>query len=148
MDVLRELVLPRLDGLKASGGSYMARCPAHDDGKASLSVSVGKEHPVVLHCHAGCDRDSILAAVGLTWAELCAPRDSGHRPQAEWTPHGDAIAVYDYVDEHSNLLFQVCRTADKQFPQRRPEPSSKTGWVWKLGEVRRVLYRLDRKSVV
>jgi hypothetical protein len=142
MDVLREVVLPRLEGIRASAGSYMARCPAHEDGKASLSLSVGKEHPVVLHCHAGCDRDAVLAAIGLTWDDLCAPHDD--RPQAEWTPRGDAVAVYDYVDEHSNLLFQVCRTADKQFPQRRPDPLSKTGWSWRLGDVRRVLYRLPK----
>lgn len=141
-DVLREVVLPRLEGIKASGGSYMARCPAHDDGRASLSISTGKEHPVVLHCHAGCDRDAVLAAIGLTWDELCKPRENGHR--GEWTPRGEAIAVYDYVDEDSKLLFQVCRTADKQFPQRRPDSTAKTGWSWRLGETRRVLYRLPK----
>src|SRR6516225_5854431 len=30
------------------------------------------------------------------------------------------VAVYDYVDESGNLLFQVCRKANKEFPQRRP----------------------------
>ena len=141
-DVLREIVLPRLEGIRASGGSYMARCPAHDDGKASLSLTHGKEHPVVLHCHAGCDRDAVLAAIGLTWDELCTPRENGH--QGEWTPRGEAIAIYDYVNEDGKLLFQVCRTADKQFPQRKPDPTSKTGWSWRLGDVRRVLYRLPK----
>jgi 5S rRNA maturation endonuclease (ribonuclease M5) len=107
-----------------------------------LSVGPGKEHPVVLNCHAGCDRDTVLDAMGLTWAELCAPREE--QPQGEWTPRGEAVAVYEYVDEHNALLFQVCRTADKQFPQRRPDPLSKTGWTWRLGDVRRVLYRLPK----
>jgi hypothetical protein len=142
MDVLRELLLPKLEGLRKSGAGYDAKCPAHGDSHASLSVGPGKEHPVVLTCHAGCDRDAVLTALGLTWAELCAPRDN-HDP-GEWTPRGPAIAIYDYTNEHGELLFQVCRTADKQFPQRRPDSTRKTGWNWKLGDVRRVLYRLPK----
>lgn len=145
MDVLRELILPKLDGVRPSSGGYTAKCPAHDDGRASLSVGPGKEHPVLINCFAGCDRDDILAKIGLNWSDLCAPRDEqALSGDAEWTPRGPAIAVYDYLDEHGSLLFQVCRTADKQFPQRRPDQSKPKGWSWKLGEVRRVLYRLPR----
>ncbi|GII87097.1 hypothetical protein Ssi03_50870 [Sphaerisporangium siamense] len=145
MDVLHELVLPKLDGARRSGAGYDARCPAHDDGRASLSVGPGKEHPVVFNCHAGCDRDAILAALDLTWADLCKPREDQRAPGAgEWTPRGPAVAVYDYVDEQGNLLFQVCRTADKQFPQRVPDRTRKTGWSWRLGDVRRVPYRLPK----
>jgi hypothetical protein len=115
MDVLRELLLPKLEGLRPSGAGYDAKCPAHDDGRASLSVGPGKDHPVVLHCHAGCDRDAVLNAIGLKWTDLCQPREQ--RDEGEWTPRGIAVAVYDYVDEAGSLLFQVCRTADKQFPQ-------------------------------
>jgi hypothetical protein len=49
-------------------------------------------------------------------------------------------AIYDYSDENGELLFQVCRRADKQFPQRRPD--GKGGWIWGVANVRRVLYRL------
>ena len=55
--------------------------------------------------------------------------------------HSDPfIAIYDYTDDSGELLFQVCRRADKQFPQRRPD--GKGGWIWKTGDVRKVLYRL------
>jgi hypothetical protein len=52
------------------------------------------------------------------------------------------IAAYDYVDESGNLLFQVCRTPNKEFPQRRP--TSNGGWQWGIDKVRRVLYRLPQ----
>jgi len=143
MDVLREVLLPKLDGVRKSGGHFMARCPAHDDSTASLSIAEGTTHPVVLTCHAGCERDDILAAAGLTWNDMCAPRE--HPPRrGEWTPHGEATAVYDYTDENGKLLFQVLRTADKHFSQRVPDPSRKTGWRWKLDGTRRVLYRLPK----
>ncbi len=61
-----------------------------------------------------------------------------------WTPAGQAVDVYDYVDEDGVLLFQVTRTADKQFRQRRPDPSTKSGWTWRLDDVRRVLFRLPK----
>ena len=138
MDVLRELVLPKLDNVRKSGSGFMARCPAHDDGRASLSVAAGTEHPVVLNCHAGCERDDVLAKLGLTWEQLCEPREQ----RGEWTPYGDAVAVYEYFDEQGTLLFQVLRTVDKQFPARRPDSTAKSGWSWKLGDTRRVPYRL------
>jgi hypothetical protein len=141
-DVMRELVLPRLDAVKKSGTGFMARCPAHEDGKASLSVSPGRDQPVVLHCHANCDPIDILARLDLTWADLSEPKS---RVDDEvWTPAGPATAVYDYRDEHGQLLFQVCRTANKDFRQRVPDATTKSGYRWKLGDVRRVLYRLSQ----
>lgn len=146
MDVLRELVLPKLEGVRKSGGSFMARCPAHDDSTASLSLTDGKEHPVVFHCHAGCERDAILAAIGLTWDDLCKPRDNEHRgPREEaWTPYGPAEAVYPYCDEDGTLLFQVLRAPGKRFIQRRPDPAAKSGWTYRIGDTRRVLFHLPQ----
>ena len=62
-DVL-ELVLGKLDGVRQSGGRWMARCPAHEDARASLSVARGTEQPVVFKCHAGCETTAVLDAWG------------------------------------------------------------------------------------
>jgi hypothetical protein len=48
------------------------------------------------------------------------------------------------VDEAGTLLFQVLRTADKHFSQRVPDSSRKSGYQWRLGDTRRVLYRLPK----
>jgi hypothetical protein len=137
------LVLGKLDGVRKQGGYWMARCPAHEDHRASLSVAPGKEQPVVLNCHAGCDPLDILASIDMTMTHISAPRDD--QPAGEWMPGGRrSVAVYDYVDESGHLLFQVLRSADKHFSQRRPDPSRKSGWAWNLNGVRRVLYRLPK----
>lgn len=47
----------------------MAQCPSHDDGQPSLSVT-GIEGQVLLHCHAGCDPDTVIRSLGLTMADL------------------------------------------------------------------------------
>jgi putative DNA primase/helicase len=49
-------------------------------------------------------------------------------------------ATYDHVDEH-RMLFQVVRYVGKDLRQRRPDGAG--GWIWRLGEARRVLYHLD-----
>jgi putative DNA primase/helicase len=141
VDDALELVLGKLDGVRQHAGYWMARCPAHDDDKASLSVARGTEQPVVLKCHAGCDQGLILDAVGLTLADISKPRE---QDDGEWTPFGNAIDVYDYEDEFGKLLYQVLRTADKQFPQRRPDAAKRSGWNWSLKGVRRVPYRLPK----
>jgi Protein of unknown function (DUF3987) len=48
--------------------------------------------------------------------------------------------AYSYTDEGGGLLFQVVRFEPKDFRQRRPDGGG--GWIWSLGETRRVLYRL------
>lgn len=61
-------LLGRLEAVRqAREGQWVARCPAHDDRHASLSVAEG-EKGVVLHCHSGCQPDAITAAldVGLS----------------------------------------------------------------------------------
>ena len=141
-DVLHEVVLPKLERVRKQAGYWMARCPAHEDNEASLSIRSGTTQPVMLKCFADCDRDDILKAIGLTWADICKPREE--RRQGEWTPRGEATAVYDYVDHKASPLFQVCRTADKQFPARVADPSRKSGYRWNLTGVRRVLYRLPK----
>lgn len=40
----------------------MVRCPAHKDGRASLSVTPGRT-AVLFHCFAGCTQNSIMAAL-------------------------------------------------------------------------------------
>lgn len=142
-DVLRELILPKLEMVRPTGGQFQARCPAHEDNSPSLSLAYGTEQPVILKCHAGCDSESILDAIGLTWADLSKPREE--RAEREvWTPAGPAIALYDYVDAAGKLVYQVTRTAEKQFRQRRPDPSAKSGWAWNLQGVTPLPYRLPK----
>jgi hypothetical protein len=50
------------------------------------------------------------------------------------------IATFDYRDEQNKLLYQVCRTASKNFWKRRPNGSGR--WINNIKGVRRVLYRL------
>jgi len=126
-------VLDRLAGARPSNDGYEARCPAHDDQHASLSVNRGDDGRVLLHCHAGCAPIDVCKAMGLRLGDLFPPSNNGDGL-------GRVIATYDYCDAKSDLLFQVLRYEGKKFRQRRPDGNG--GWLWKLGRTPRVLYRL------
>lgn len=131
-----EQFLDHLEGTKPTGnGSWIARCPAHDDRNPSLSVAQGDDGRVLLKCHADCSTEEIVAALGLTLGDLFAERRSGDRKR-------EIVATYPYVDESGGLLYEVVRFAPKDFRQRRPDGNG--GWNWRLGDVRRVLYRLPQ----
>ncbi len=133
----RPAILDRLDGVKVeSDGQWVARCSAHDDNKPSLSVGVGDDGRVLVHCQAGCPIDAVLESLQMTASDLfpstAAPSPNGPRRIVE---------TYDYVDTFGVLLFQVVRYDPKDFRQRRPDDAG--GWIWNVKGVERVLYRLQ-----
>jgi hypothetical protein len=68
-------VLAALPTAKPNGNGWYARCPAHDDHRASLSITAGADHRVLVKCFANCQTSAIVAALGLTIADLFpAPR--------------------------------------------------------------------------
>jgi hypothetical protein len=69
-----ETLLDRLPDARKSGNGWSARCPAHDDRRASLSVAQGDDGKALVKCHAGCDTSAVLAAVGLKMADLFPPK--------------------------------------------------------------------------
>jgi hypothetical protein len=87
----------------------------------------------VLRCHAGCQTQDVLAALGLDWPDLFP---SGRNGKAE------LVAAYDYTDEQGRLLYQAVRYFPKAFKRRRPDGRGR--WTWNLGDTRQVLYRLPR----
>lgn len=121
-------------GGRRSGSQYVAPCPAHEDRNPSLSITERNGLPLV-HCHAGCPQAKLIAALRTLgiWSEQTERPE--HPP--EW---GRIVREYDYVDEHRQLLYQVCRFEPKSFRPRRP--GGHGGWRWGYGDVRRVLYRL------
>ena len=127
-------VLQRFEDTRQVGdGQFEARCPAHEDRTASLSIGVRGETTLVC-CHAGCDTNAVLQAVGLTMKDLMPTRD-------ESNGNGKVIvANYDYRDEQGNLLYQAVRFFPKDFRQRRPD--GKGGWIWSVKGCRKVPYRL------
>jgi 5S rRNA maturation endonuclease (ribonuclease M5) len=119
-------VLTQLRGVRRSGAGWSARCPAHDDQHSSLSIKEGKEGKLLLHCHAGCSYEKVIAAVNLHTSNTAR----------------QIVAQYDYRDEDGKLLYQCLRYDPKGFSQRKPDGQG--GFEYKLNGTRRVLYQLPK----
>lgn len=67
-----------------AGRAHLIRCPAHDDRAPSLSVRPGTGGNVLIRCFAGCPTESVLAAAGLRWADICGNDGlpTGHEAQS------------------------------------------------------------------
>src|SRR5690606_35330076 len=78
------------DDFVAEDDGRVYHCPAHDDSKPSLRVSVSAESGrVLLKCRAGCSNTKVMEAVGMTISDLAtmaagevdfAPATSVDRP--------------------------------------------------------------------
>ncbi len=130
---LREF-LSLLHGVQDKGnGQYMARCPAHDDHKQSLSVKMG-EKKIVCHCMAGCEYDDILKAMGLTWKDVYkmdenAPRTgkaSGEKPASA---HAAKPAAPAQPAQKKAVDLNMLRVGGEYNVRRKNPVSGKDEWV-------------------
>lgn len=92
-------------GPRGSGQRWSARCPAHDDRSPSLSVT-DRGGTVFVHCHAGCEQEDVVTALGLAFHDLrpVVPELPGRSavPQREWV---DPAALHDWHEQaHERLL--------------------------------------------
>src|SRR5215207_5091425 len=76
-----ENTLSRLKVASRNGNKATAFCPAHDDrNNPSLSVGVGEDGRVLLHCFVGCEFEDIVAAMGLEQPDLFEYRNGEGDP--------------------------------------------------------------------
>ena len=116
-----------------------ARCSAHEDRVASLSLSTGHDGNVLLHCHAGCTTADIVEMAGLRMTDLF--RESN--PVVPLTPvltsrSASSQTVYTYRSLDGSVAGEVVRGPGKRFRQRRPDGDG--GWEWKA-PVTPILYQ-------
>ena len=92
-----------------------------------------------------CSRSELGGAIEANGAQLYAHRmvglcRCGQSHGGTAAPARERDTVYSYADERGIELFQVVRKPGKKFLQRVPDGAG--GWLWKLGDTRRVPYRL------
>jgi hypothetical protein len=85
--------------------SWIAQCPAHEDGRPSLSIRKGRGR-ALLYCFAGCQTEDIAAAVGLKMDDL----------------FDDPKGIKYTYRANGQEVRRVYRTPDKKFRQEiRPD---------------------------
>jgi len=80
-------LLSRLEGIKRTGPStWIARCPAHEDRRPSLSIRECNDGRILLHCFAGCAVEDVLRAADLDFAALFPEGVVSHHVPSERRP--------------------------------------------------------------
>lgn len=130
-------VLSRLERLRPSPrpGTWTARCPVHEDRSPSLSLWLGRDGRLMANCWA-CRAGwrAVVRALGTAPGQWFPPREG--RPEARPV----IAAAYTYRAEDGAVLYQQVRFVPKAFRYRRPD--GRGGWLWGLGDVEPVPYRL------
>lgn len=162
-------VLGRLEGVRRSGDGWAAKCPAHPDRHASLSVSEGDNGRPLLHCHAGCTFEAVAALVGMDRGhfapmpdaprppkptkveagELVAPIPDDAPPMPAHPAHGRPAATWTYHDDSGAPTFHVCRFDHADggkdvLPLTLWRKDGALRWQWKGYHKPRPLYGLHR----
>jgi len=154
-----ELLISRLEGVKPNGNGYVARCPAHDDRVASLSVGTGSDGRALVKCFAGCDTKDIVAAKGLQMSDLFPPREESEedsfpprRLSVEDLAYDKRLPV-DFlrslgVEDHprGSVVIRYRDMVGYPTPRQRLRAalSAKNGSRWLKGDGEVVPYGLDR----
>lgn len=110
-------VLARLEGVRRSGDSFVARCTTHEDVHPSLNIKETADGTVLLRCHAGCSTADIVRNAGLAWVDLFPAGSRERRRPRLWmglTPMNSSgrPALESFGDDRvSALLAEVGRLA-------------------------------------
>jgi hypothetical protein len=156
-----EFLLAKLPDAKKAGNGWAARCPAHEDNKASLSVAEGDDGTALLRCHAGCTTSAILSTIGMTLGDLfpakavSTPKRNG-KPRAAGPTfptanaavvdlerrHGKRSESWTYHDAQGEPVGVVVRWNGPGGKDIRPVSRHGSGWRISAMPDPRPLYRL------
>ena len=153
-DAIAEAITPErlaeIVGAEKVAGGW--RCPLgrnheHDDRKPSFSIFRDGGRTAA-RCHTpkcGLAGSPVSVAAAVWGVELpeAARRLAeaiGFAPAGNCGRDREIVTTYPYVNADGELLYEVVRFAPKGFAQRRPDGNG--GWIWKLNDVPRVLFRL------
>jgi RecA-family ATPase len=161
--------IANLLGGEVAAGQVLAPGPGHTTHDRSLSVKLSASAPdgFVVYSHAGDDvnacRDHVRSKLSMPAWQPNGKRGNGHvspgkemdasiaelrkQPLATSASSSESeeaasrvVATYDYVSADGEVLYEVQRLEPKAFRQRRPIKGG--GYVYSLGDVQPVLYRL------
>ena len=83
-----DMLLSRFERVRQTKpGSWIARCPAHQDKSPSLSITETGDGTILLHDFGGCSPSDILAAVGLELRDLFPERIKDQTPEGRRRAH-------------------------------------------------------------
>ena len=128
-------LLDRLEGVLERGpGRWIARCPAHEDRRPSLSVRELEDGMILVHDFAGCPTLDICHAIGIEYRDLFPERrirriDHSERPRL---PAADGLKLIEHELTVATIIgadFLVKKTITESDWQRLARAVERIGAV-------------------
>ncbi len=153
-----ERILNLLHGVRFCGDGWTARCPAHEDHENSLSIGVGDDDRVLLHCFAGCSVEQIVHALGLEMRDLFPEQQSPSAGNGSPGPitvedlAADKALPVEFLrqlglaERDDGVVIPYRLTDGSAAPRQRLRTTlvAKDGSLWLFGKGKPVPYGLDR----
>ena len=104
-----DALLSRLERVQKGGSGWRADCPNQHRTRGSLSVAIGDNGAILLHCFSGCATSAVLGAVGLAMADvqperLCDDSPAGRRAARERFRVAAVTAAAGVIEREGNIL--------------------------------------------
>lgn len=136
-----EIVTAALEAKGCTGSGKDWQCPGHEDHRKSLSIGEGKDGAALVNCHAGCEVEDIVAALGLEMTDLFIKSETkATRKKVEKL--GPIVETYLYESLDGKPVLRVTRHDPKDFRPWHPDPTVPGGWKMGLDGVHPVPYHL------
>ena len=105
-------LISRLHKVRRTGnGTWMAICPAHADRSPSLSIRETEDGRVLLHCHGGCDVESVLDSVGLMFDDLFPESHEHRKSESRPFPASDVLRL---IAKEALIVAATAKTLTKR----------------------------------
>lgn len=119
-------------------------CPKTDHSQKHLCVTIDTVQQL-FHCNdcgvGGSIIDWLMMENNQTAAQVMADLSPIiQEPTVVSSVSPKAVAVYDYLNESREMVYQVVRYEPKTFRQRHSDGNG--GWVWSMDGITRILYNL------
>lgn len=143
---------------KTSSDGFRAFCPTakhsgQHKGSPELSIAERADGGVSIHCHAGCDPDDVVGALGLSLSDLFpkkasktyskpTPEPKKKRKHINYMPHGiDGVSRFPYKNAEGSDAICVIRKelADGKKTFSQWESDGKDGWFLGLDKYKNTL---------
>ena len=112
-------ILQRLESVKKTGSDkWLARCPAHDDRRPSLSIREAEDGKVLVKCWSGCGAGEIVSALGLSLGDLFpgdrrSLRQHGTGPMRRPFDYRDALQGISHEATVARLIVAAVHRGDE-----------------------------------
>lgn len=115
-------LLHKLEDVRGSKGSYIARCPVCGGEKPSLKIDEAGGR-ILLHCFAGCDAREICGALGISFEEL-GGKTREREKKDEIQEIRDELAAL--AGEVKALRQMIASGAHQEYEEQANNPQDKT----------------------